>query len=321
MGLAARGYAADDKHERQPRLPGESFGDRQQPARLRACVAVRGTHGGMLGGSHEQDLGAHQCPVDRKERHQRAITGIAARGAVGVKQLGREPLASECRQVHDQEREVVGDIQRSQLRIELHAVYDTHRPEQHMLGAQITVAPSRAAARRARIEQPPARRDERRHEPRQIADMGALASQRRHPEQLLDVAVNLALDPARSVAPAADGLAARVEVRQRPRDPHQVLASQLAAIERRRERAALVVAAHLDQILDRAPVVGVGQVETVGGLDHAANAEVDVRGQLPVETDLREAHRAPLLGGTVIEERQHERLLALIRSLRGQEHP
>ena len=83
--LPAAGHSADDDHQRQPGLPREPLGEREQVACDGALTPVLGA-GGMLGGAQQRDLRAHQRPVGGVERDQPIIARVAAGLPVGVHQ-------------------------------------------------------------------------------------------------------------------------------------------------------------------------------------------------------------------------------------------
>ena len=108
---------------------------------------------------------------------------------------------------------------------------------------------------------------------------------------------------------------------QRARQHGDLASLQLAALELRRERAVLVITAHLDQIVDRLRVILVRLREAAGARRHRAHGEIQIGGQAAVQPHLLLAHLAPPLRRPVIEKREHQRLLQLVGAIARQEHP
>ena len=94
-----------------------------------------------------------------------------------------------------------------------------------------------------------------------------------------------------------DGPCVSVEVGQRDRHSLHLGSSQLPARQPRRERAPLVVAAHLDQIVDRARIVLGCQLKAICAARDRAHAEVQLGRQAPVQAHLLTAHLVGLSGG------------------------
>jgi len=111
-----------------------------------------------------------------------------------------------------------------------------------------------------------------------------------------------------------------VKASQRARQHGDLASLQLAALELRRERAVLVITAHLDQIVDRLRVILVRLREAAGARRHRAH-EIQIGDQAAVQPHLLLAHLAPPLRRPVIEEREHHRLLQLVGAIARQEHP
>ena len=153
MRLAGCRHAADDDHQRQPGLPCEPLGQREQVAGGRALMAVLAARGRMLGGAQQRDLRAHQRPVGGVERDQPILAWITACVPVGAHQHACEPLGPARYQIHHQEREVVGHVDFAQPPVELDAVNDLHGLlEQHVLGPKVAVDLAHEAAPRAGVE-------------------------------------------------------------------------------------------------------------------------------------------------------------------------
>jgi hypothetical protein len=94
----------------------------------------------MLGGADELDLRAHQRPVHGKERHQPIVATVAAAVSVGRHEPRADGFGAVRRQVHDQERQVVGDVEGPQIERELDTVDHAELgPQDHVLGAEVGV--------------------------------------------------------------------------------------------------------------------------------------------------------------------------------------
>ena len=117
----------------------------------------------MLAGPDEQHLRAHERAVHGEEREERVGPRVAARGSVVLKQTGGESRAAERGQVHHQEREIVGDVERPQRGVELDAIDDAHavRFEHDVLGSEVAVALAHEPGPCALIEAPLVRPGER----------------------------------------------------------------------------------------------------------------------------------------------------------------
>ena len=115
--------------------------------------------------------------------------------------------------------------------------------------------------------------------------------------------------------------ARRVEPGEQPAHLLQHLTAQLAPVEQRGERAPLVEAAHLHDVLDGAPLALRRQLQPVRGADERAHAEVDAGRQTAVQAHLLGAHLSPPGRSRVVQERERERLLQLVGALTRQEDP
>ena len=190
-----------------------------------------------------------------------------------------------------------------------------------MLGAQVSVALARHAVACSRVERRGPRDGELVSEALEVEDSVDLRALLDHAEQLVDVRPQSPLDCQR--ARAAHGHDRRRGMEPRKRVPHRddVGTLQLAPCEPGCERAALVEAAHLDDVLDGARVVLSCQLVARTGRGDRADAEVDVGRQPPVHPHLLAAHRMTPLRRPVVQERQNDRLLQLVRTVVGQEHP
>ena len=158
---AARDAAHDDR-QRQPCLPGKALGERQEVTRLRAVMTVRGTLTGLLGSAQQRHLRPHQRTMRRGEGDQRIVTRVPTAVAVTAYERLRVALTSARDQIHDQRREVIGDVELAQSAVEGHAVDQLHvAVEQHVLGAQVAMPLPYPAASRAGVQRPRVRHDER----------------------------------------------------------------------------------------------------------------------------------------------------------------
>jgi hypothetical protein len=139
----------------------------------------------------------------------------------------------------------------------------------------------------------------------------------------LEQLVQVALDPMlhlKQGRPNRDTRSVAVKLGRPPPDgDHGVLLDDPCR-QCRGRGAPFVVAAHLDQELDRPRVILVGQLDPRVRRRHPAHAEVDVGRQPPVEPYLLAAHLPPPLRGPVVDELERQRLLELIRPIAGEEH-
>ena len=82
-----------------------------------------------------------------------SVAWIAAGVTVGAHQRPPEALTSVRDEVHHEEREIVGDVEFAQPRVELEAVDHPHRRVwQHVFGAQVAVNLACQTAPRAAVE-------------------------------------------------------------------------------------------------------------------------------------------------------------------------
>ena len=97
----------------------------------------------------------------------------------------------------------------------------------------------------------------------------------------------------------------------------------LAAVRHaRRERSSLVEPAHLDHVVDRVGMARGRERHLSGGGRHdRSGPEVHVGGEAPVEPDLLLAHRPAAGRGPVVDERQRDGLLELVRAVAREEDP
>ncbi len=139
----------------------------------------------------------------------------------------------------------------------------------------------------------------------------ALGVQFRHLEQLGDVVHNLELDLVRAAVRFVRRDAPRVKPCEQSSDGPYLLPCQLAPGKRAGERLSLVVAAHLDHVVDRTWIILVHQLEAAIGDSDPAHAQIDLRREPAVDADLLATHRSPPRRRAVVEERQHDFLLQL----------
>ena len=118
-----------------------------------------------------------------------------------------------------------------------------------------------------------------------------------------------------------DGPCVSVEVGQRDRHSLHLGSSQLPARQPRHERAPLVVAAHLDQIVDRARIVLGCQLKAICAARDRAHAEVQLGRQAPVQAHLLTAHLAATRWRPVVQERQQHRLVEFVGTFARQKDP
>ena len=111
-----------------------------------------------------------------------------------------------------------------------------------------------------------------------------------------------------------------VEAGERLCDDSDLCTIDTSLLHRRRERGALVVAAHLDEVVDRRRIVHIEQHGAAVRIESdASDTKVDIGCEPAVEPDLLIAHPAPPLGRPVVEKRKHERLLELVGEPTGKE--
>jgi hypothetical protein len=84
---------------------------------------------------------------------------------------------------------------------------------------------------------------------------------------------------------------------------------------------ARVVAAHLDDVVDRTRVAAVGQSGSGPVAHDRADTEVDLGREAAVEPHLLVAHGAPASRRRVVHERQGDGLLEFVDALLGEEDP
>ena len=99
---------------------------------MQALVAARPVE---LPGPDQVDLGTNERADDDQEGEQARVAWVTARARVSADERTRERLAATV-DVHDEEREVVGDVDDAQRAVELDGVHDFQRlGEQDVLRA------------------------------------------------------------------------------------------------------------------------------------------------------------------------------------------
>ena len=285
-------------------------------------VAVRRALVWSLRRPDELDLGPHERAMDRIERHQALLARISPVLAVAVEQRPGEALASAGGQIHDEKGEVVGDVELAQARLELDAVNDLRRIlEQHVLSTQVAVDLSHEATSGAHVEHlfmDDDKRVDKALEREHALDLGALLDEL---EQLVEVFHDAPLNRQRRHAGGRHLTRLSVKPGQQTPDGLHILGPQLAATESFSQREPLVVAAHLDEVIERARVILGGEFEAAARARDSAHAEVHIRRETAVETDLLAAQLAPATGAAVVDERQDDRLLELVSAIAREEDP
>ena len=113
-----------------------------------------------------------------------------------------------------------------------------------------------------------------------------------------------------------------VEARDRGADGGEVGRGHPAVRQAGEQRRRLVVAVHDDGVLDRTRVGFGRHGQTVRLARHERDQlAIDVRGEAAVEPQLGLAAGAPARERAVVQEREADRLLDLVRRLAGEEHP
>jgi hypothetical protein len=190
--------------------------------------------------------------------------------------------------------------------------------EQDVLGAQVAVAVADAAARGSCLELGATRREEGLREASERADLAGELGVGRRCEQRVDVLGERRVERGRRVSTLGDvGLG--VEVGEAAADRGQRGVVLAAVRDVCREGARLVEPPHLHHMVDRIGCAGGGELHALRGRDDGPRAEVDVGREPAVEAHLLLAHRAPSVRGSVVDERQHDRLLELVRALAHEE--
>ena len=112
-----------------------------------------------------------------------------------------------------------------------------------------------------------------------------------------------------------------VERRQPPADRDERRVVLAAVRHARRERPSFVEPPHLDDVIDCIRSAGGCERHAVRGRDHRPGPEIHAGGEPPVEAYLLLAHRTPALRGPVVDERERDRLLELVRAVAREEDP
>ena len=320
--LPAARDAAHDDHQWQPCLPGKALGERQEVACVRAVMTVGRALGRPLGCPQQRHLRSHQRTMRRAEGDQRVVARVSAAVAVTAYERPRVALTSARDQIHDQRREVVGNVDLAQCAVGGHAVDQLHLAvEQHVLGAQVAMPLPYPAASRADVQRPRVRHDECVREALQgehTLDLGPLLDDRQH---LMEARGHPPLDGQRRHPHRRCTARARVKPCQRA--PHRVhlVAPELAALQPPRQRAALVVPAHLHHVVDRARVLLGRQLHAARRRHHRTHAEIHLRGRAAVEPHLLVAQCSPALGRVLFRDRWNRRLEELVGAIARQKGP
>jgi hypothetical protein len=285
-------------------------------------VPARRGGGRELARAQQRDLGAHERAVGGVVGDQPILAGVARRVAVGAHECLREARTAPKLEVHHEERELVRHVELAEGGIELDAVDDLRRAiQQDVLGAQVAVAVAHAPRLGAVVEHPCVRGRERVREALEREHPLGLRGLLQERQQFLRVPEDPAADGARVAAFRCHLGSAGVEAGEDLRERGDLGALELAALEPRRERGALVVAAHLDHIVDGARVVLIRERDPRPARGERAHAEIHVRRQAAAEPHLLVAHLAPALRRAVVEEGQHEGLLELVGAVAREGDP
>ncbi len=214
-------------------------------------------------------------------------------------------LAAVRSQIEHEKREVVGNVKLPEPPVELDAIDDPHPAvHQHVFRPQVTVSLAKATLPASILERLGVGDDERVREALQREHPVDLTALLQRPKQLVNVLLEPSLD--RQNSAIADSHTARVSVEsgQDSGDRDDLLAIQLPALKPRRERLSFVIATHLNHEINRPRIVIGSQLESVRPVGDTAYTEIDVGGQLPVQTHLLPAHLPPPCRGAVVEKRQ-----------------
>ena len=270
----------------------------------------------------QRHLRTHLRPIGGEERQQRVAPRITARGAIAAHERRGQVRAAGFVQLHDEERQVSRDVDVAQPVIELDAVDHLDVAlEQHVLEPEVAVSIADPAAGGAAVELVPHAGEERRGEPLGGSDSPPL---RRFPQQApqrREVVVERPLDRFRAIrAPLARSIG--VKARKPSADRRQLHGSGRAGRNPPRERRVLRVPPHLDRIVHGIGAVLRAELQTaVRCRDQRPHAEIYVGGEPAIESDLGTTHRQPSRGRSVVDVRQHQRLLDLVRPVAGEEDP
>ena len=235
-------------------------------------MPVRGALSRMLPRPHERNLRSYKRAVGGVERDHGVVARLAGT-PVRLNKLLTEALAAARSQVEHEEREVVGDVELAQLAVKLQAVDDPYVAiDKHVVGAQVPVSFANASASSTHIEHASMRRDEGVGESLEREHPVELAALLHPRKQLVEVLFEAPLDRDHRRATGHHTPRTRMELREYPGDRDDLPAIELTTLEPRRERVALVVAAHLDHELDRARIIFGGQLDAVRARSYAADA-------------------------------------------------
>ena len=311
---------AADEDQGRARPPGKALGERDEAFELRGGDVRLGV---VLAGADGGDLRAHQRAEAGEPREQRVVTGISARSPVRVDDPPCQPRRAERLEVHHEEGQVDRHVRDSERRIELDAVDDLRRVlEDHVLDAQVAVpvaheptrgAPGQvmAACSHERAEEAPEGRDAGRVDRTARAEVVERRPHRVRERLRRAFGVGRpARDEMKGGETLADALGIGVGRRRRAHSSG--------------ERVRLGEPAHLDGELDRVLAghrVVRDKREAVAAADQSDRAEIHVWRETPVEAHLLAAQGAPAVERALVEERQHDRLLDLVRARAREEHP
>jgi hypothetical protein len=224
--LAGRGDAAHDDDQRQARAPAQPLGRGDE----RRGVLAR----------EVADLRADPGAVGAVEVHERIVVRIAACLTVRGEERAGEIARAACLELHDEERDVGGDVGAAQVRIEFDAVVGENVAvgQHHVLEAHIAVTVAHPPAGGAFLQLIAPAGEERVGEPCRRNHAAALGRRQLEVEQRLEVLV------ARSLHGTRPGrLVGRLRVAMEGRDPASdaanVLERQATGVEQRGHRAIL----------------------------------------------------------------------------------
>lgn len=259
----------------------------------------------------------------QREQRQQLVRPRGASGfPVGRDERARGAGRAAPGQVHDQEGEVIGDVERPQDRVELDAVDDLGRlAEEHVLGSQISVHLAHEPVASARVECGFVDADAGRHQPCEAVDPPGQPRAGDEVDQLGDVLGEFA-SHGRGAADPACGRAVAVELRQAASDSFYLGGTVAPDAGRKHfgESTGLVVAPHHNDVVERAVRVGRGELHAPRAGDNRSDVEIDVGSEASVQPDFLLAHQTPACRRAVVEERQHHRFLQLVGAVTGDEH-
>ena len=314
--LAARGQPG---HADEPRAGARArrSARRARAARGRARGRSSAARAGQLRGAQEVDLRAHERAHRAQEREQLVAARVAAGGAVAAHERARE-LVVAAGDVHDQEREVVGDVGDAQVAVELERRRRPRSARRAGCARRAGRRGRRARGRRRRgaaSSGPNAASAARQKRASAVEPRGGRAGGGERGQRLLDHGREPDRAAVRTGASAWKPATARADGDQVGRRARRGRAARRAS--------RLVVAAHHDRVLDGARV-GLER-DLQARRVRAARARRRPRYTLGAKRRLSRSssaqQRAPALERAVVEEREPDRLLDLVRRVAGEEHP